>query len=86
MAVLDSSSVDGGGLPRQIILNRTRGDRVFRAMCLAAGMTTLVLLALIGIFLLIRSREALQVGGWKFFTTQLCPRCRRKGNRSASPR
>jgi phosphate transport system permease protein len=80
MAVLDPSILDGGGSqPRQVLLNRTRGDRVFRAMCLAAGMTTLVLLALIGIFLLIRSRQALQVGGWKFFTTQALPAVPVKG-------
>jgi phosphate transport system permease protein len=75
MAVLDPSALGGppGDSPRAITLNRTRGDRVFRALCLAAGMSTLVVLALIGAFLLQRSLPALRAAGWSFFTTQNLP-------------
>jgi phosphate transport system permease protein len=47
----------------------TRADRLFGALTSAAGLTVLVLLFLIGVFLLLRSREAFDVMGWRFFTT-----------------
>jgi phosphate transport system permease protein len=59
--------------PREIALNRTRADRAFRTLCLAAGMTTLVILALIGWFLLKRALPALEDRGFAFFTTQALP-------------
>src|SRR4029077_15405861 len=74
MTVADPSTLDGGlQTPRTVTLNRTGGDRVFRALCFTAGMITLVLLGLIGLFLLIRAKPALQAGGWSFFTTEVLP-------------
>jgi phosphate transport system permease protein len=74
MAVVEPSALDGNvDVPRSITLNRTRGDRVFRALCLAAGMVTLVVLAMIGLFLTVRSMPALRAGGLHFFTEQKLP-------------
>jgi phosphate transport system permease protein len=75
VAVLDGAALPGNGddAPRVVALNRTRADQVFRALCLAAGMTTLVVLTLIGLFLFSRARPALQAGGLHFFTTQDLP-------------
>ena len=74
MAVVDPAPLSGmEQAPRSVSLNRTNGDRLFRALCLAAGMVTLVVLALIGVFLLVRSMPALRAGGLRFFTTQQLP-------------
>jgi phosphate transport system permease protein len=66
---------DGGppDEPRTFSLNRTTADRVFRSLCFAAAMSTLVVLVLIGSFLLLRSMDALRAGGWRFFTTSDLP-------------
>jgi phosphate transport system permease protein len=55
--------------PREITVVRTRADRVYRRMAAGAGASTLVLLALIGLFLLIRAWPAFQDAGLSFFTT-----------------
>ena len=56
MAVLEGPPLgDELHVPRVIALNRTRPDRLFRAICLAAGLVTLVVLVLIGFFLLTRA-------------------------------
>jgi phosphate transport system permease protein len=55
--------------PRQIMNNRPAGDRRFRAMATAGGLTTLILLVLIGIFLLSSAWPALRHMGLHFFTT-----------------
>lgn len=47
----------------------TRADRVFTGVTTAAGVTVLVLLGLVGLFLLIRSRGAFEAMGLDFFTT-----------------
>jgi phosphate transport system permease protein len=74
MTVADSSTFnDGLQTPRTVALNRTRADRVFRALCFVAGMITLVLLGLIGVFLLLRAMPALRAGGLSFFTTEALP-------------
>ena len=44
-------------------------DRVFAAVTLAAGLTVLVLLALIGLFLAYRAYPAVADRGWAFLTT-----------------
>jgi phosphate transport system permease protein len=56
--------------PRDVQLNRTFGDRLFRAIATAGGLTTLVLLVLIGLFLLLQAWPALREAGLSFFTTQ----------------
>lgn len=45
------------------------GDRVFSAVALGAGLTVLVLLALVGLFLAYRAYPAFADRGWAFFTT-----------------
>jgi ABC-type phosphate transport system permease subunit len=47
----------------------TRADRLFGALTSAAGLTVLLLLVLVGLFLLLRSLDAFDVMGWSFFTT-----------------
>lgn len=46
----------------------TRADRAFVGITTSAGLSVLVLLGLVGLFLLLRSREAFDVAGWSFFT------------------
>ena len=49
----------------------TRVDRVFNRVTLFAGLSVLLLLTLVGIFLLLRAREAIDVTGvWNFLTTE----------------
>ena len=49
----------------------SRVDRVFNRVTLAAGLGVLALLVLVGIFLLLRSREALsETGFWTFLTRE----------------
>lgn len=55
--------------PRPITQLRTRGDRVYRLVATAAGLTTLVVLTLIGLFLFIRALPAFRQNGLAFFTT-----------------
>jgi phosphate transport system permease protein len=62
-----------GEQPRPIVLRRTGPDRFFRAATLAAAMTTLVVLVLIGLFLFLKSLPALRAAGWRFFTTVNLP-------------
>lgn len=50
--------------PRQVPVVRTRGDTVFRAAMVACGVMTLVLMGLIGLFLFLRGRTALDISGW----------------------
>jgi phosphate transport system permease protein len=56
------------GSPRTITYPRTRADRIYRSGARTAGYLTLVILFLIGLFLLLRSRTAFHVAGWHFFT------------------
>lgn len=57
--------------PRTIRSARTRSDLIYRRGAVAAGLTTLILLVLIGFFLLLQSRAALDEMGWAFFTTEV---------------
>lgn len=57
-------------VPRVIVDRPTRADRVYRGVSYAAGATTLVLIALIALFLFTKSLPALRAAGWKFFTTE----------------
>jgi phosphate transport system permease protein len=49
--------------------SRSRSDRVYRGSVRSAGLGSLVLLALVGLFLFIRAVPAFQKMGWAFFTT-----------------
>lgn len=75
MTAIDPTAFDPQTLqtPRVVPANRTRADKLFRAACLAAGLTTLLILVLIGAFLLERSLPALRAGGLSFFTTVELP-------------
>ncbi len=51
-----------------IAVQRSAADRVYRGVSYAAGSTTLVIMALIGLFLVVRSVPAFRHMGWNFFT------------------
>jgi phosphate transport system permease protein len=56
--------------PRVIAEQPTQIDRWFDRVTLGAGIVVLVLLALVGLFLLLRAQDALSVTGvWKFLTS-----------------
>jgi phosphate transport system permease protein len=55
-------------LPRSVRPERTRSDRTFRLTATAAGLVTLVVLFLIGLFLILRSLPAFRQNGLSFFT------------------
>jgi phosphate transport system permease protein len=56
-------------IPRPIRPERTRADRAFRLVAGGAGLVTLVLLFLIGLFLLLRAVPTFRENGLSFFTT-----------------
>jgi phosphate transport system permease protein len=56
--------------PRAVVDEPTRIDRAFSALTTSAGLTVLVLLVLVGIFLFLRAQDAFDVAGWSFFTTE----------------
>src|ERR1700704_3985380 len=57
--------------PRVIVSVPSKVDEWFDRVTLASGIVVLVLLALVGLFLLLRSQDALSVTGvWKFLTTE----------------
>jgi phosphate transport system permease protein len=59
-----------GPAPRREIVDApTRSDRVFNAVTMAAGLSVLVILGLVGLFLLLRGRDAFSAMGPQFFTT-----------------
>ncbi len=65
-----SAAGDGADdLPRQVVHARSGADRTYRRLALGAGLTTLAILSLIGLFLFIRSWPAFHMMGLKFFTT-----------------
>jgi phosphate transport system permease protein len=55
--------------PRIISHTPTRADRRFRRLATGAGLATFAILALIGLFLLIKSWPAFHAMGLRFFTT-----------------
>ena len=60
----------GIGRTRRVVLPQPgRVDRIFDLVTLSAGVTVLVLLTLVGVFLLCQGRHALAYSGWAFFTT-----------------
>jgi phosphate transport system permease protein len=54
--------------PREIVAVRTRADRIYHRLAAWSGAFTLILLALIGLFLLIKAWPAFQDAGLGFFT------------------
>jgi phosphate transport system permease protein len=54
---------------REVNDEPTRIDRIFGFFTSAAGITVLVLMVLVGLFLFLRARDAFDVMGAKFFTT-----------------
>lgn len=59
----------GAGRTRRVVLQQPgRADRIFDRVTMAAGLTVLFILALIGAFLLWQSRHAFAESGWSFFT------------------
>ena len=60
----------GGGRTRRVLMDEPgQVDRIFNRVTMAAGVTVLVVLTLVGIFLLWQSRHAFAEVGWSFFTT-----------------
>jgi phosphate transport system permease protein len=55
--------------PRTVVSTRTGPDRIFRGLATSAGVSTLLILALIGAFLFAKAWPAFQDAGLKFFTT-----------------
>ena len=56
--------------PREVVDEPTRPDRIFAATTSAAGISVLVILSLVGLFLLLRSLDAFELMGLEFFTTE----------------
>jgi phosphate transport system permease protein len=72
--------------PRQLVPGVTRGDRVFRLVFSAAGLSVFALMALILVFLSVRGYDALHVAGWSFLTeTQWVPEAFKVGIGAALP-
>lgn len=56
---------------RDLRVERSPADRLYRAVALGAGSTTLIVIALIFVFLVVRAWPALrEVGIWEFLTTK----------------
>ena len=55
--------------PRQLEVRRSRGDRIFRALAVAGGCSTLLIMGLIGFFLVYKAIDPLREAGWHFLTT-----------------
>jgi phosphate transport system permease protein len=56
--------------PRSVQAVRGRGDLIFRAWARLAGVSVLAITSAVGLFLLVRSLQALRVAGFSFLTTQ----------------
>lgn len=55
--------------PRPIQSEASGADRIFRSIIVLAGVTVLVIMSAIGLFLTLRAVSALRVAGWSFVTT-----------------
>jgi len=67
-AHIDESPTDQA-TPRKVLAVRTRADKISRTLASGAGASTLILLALIGLFLFLQALPALKDAGWSFLTT-----------------
>lgn len=66
-----SSTVPGSDVaPRALRTRPSGGDAIFRVTCYAAGGITVAIMLAVGVFLGLRSSEALAVAGPSFFWTQ----------------
>jgi phosphate transport system permease protein len=66
-----SAATEPTRTPRLVSDVPSRADRWFQRFTLGAGITVLVLLTLVGLFLLLRSRDALsETGIWTFLTRE----------------
>ena len=69
MANLDSvPTIDDGDAPRVLTITRNRSDVIFRTVVKAASASTLVIMALIALFLVTQSWDAISEAGSGFFT------------------
>ncbi|HEX4126565.1 MAG TPA: phosphate ABC transporter permease subunit PstC [Acidimicrobiales bacterium] len=65
-----ASAGPSGTRTRRVIVDKpSQVDRLFDLITLGAGVTVLVLLTLVGVFLLWQGRHAWAYAGWHFFTT-----------------
>jgi phosphate transport system permease protein len=64
-----ATDIVAADIPRQIHSQRTRTDRVYRTVASGAGLVTLVVLFLIGLFLFLRALPTFRENGLSFFTT-----------------
>jgi phosphate transport system permease protein len=67
--VPDGRSPRGADEAREVNDVPARADRIFGVVTTASGLSVLVLLTLVGVFLLLRSGDAFDLMGWRFFTT-----------------
>jgi phosphate transport system permease protein len=62
----------GPGRTKRVLFEHpSRVDRVFDRMTLASGLTVLIILTVVGVFLLYQGRHAWSQMGWSFFTTKV---------------
>ena len=69
MSVALDESIAGADRPRPIVPSRGPADLIFRRLATGGGVFTFVLLAVIGLFLVLKSAPAFQRAGFGFFTT-----------------
>lgn len=69
-AVPTEGPEEGADRPRRITAPVSAGDRVFRGILRAGGLSVFAIMGLIAFFLLYRGALALRVTGWHFFTEQ----------------
>lgn len=68
--VLAPLTVEGADRPRALSPRSPRADRVFHAVALAAGATTVGIMLAVGLFLTLRAGDALAVAGPSFLVEQ----------------
>ncbi len=56
--------------PRRVTNPRTAADKTFRSVLVLAGTAVFAIMALIALFLALRSKPALMLAGWSFLTKQ----------------
>jgi phosphate transport system permease protein len=63
------SAAPGLPIPTRVRTTRSTPDRMYRGVARGAGLGSLVILVLVGVFLFIRALPAFEKMGWAFFTT-----------------
>src|SRR5271170_6859226 len=64
-----TATTSSASRPITIPNDRSREDRIFRAVARGAGFAAFIILFLIGLFLLLRGLPALRAMGFRYFTT-----------------